>query len=368
MSFGAPWFLLALLVLPLLGWRVASRRARGRVPVPSAGPFVAVPSLKATLWWVPEALRLLAIAAVVVALAKPRVPGAEVRSGEGVGIMLALDMSRSMYAVDMPAQDLAKIIERGDTPKNRFETAREVLKQFIVERNAQSADQIGLVIFGQEAWLRYPMTHDHARLIRSLNELVLDVGPRSTSGQCTNGCTIDGGGTAIGDALRRAYSQIARSKDVDSKIIVLITDGKEMGGTTPAASIARHLRDLPPEERVRVYTFQVGGRGEMYVPQLDRLGRPLKTASGLPRYERPDQEFETDPDLLKEIAASTGGKYYESYSAEKFEEDVADLARTAFQAEIEAPEVDVFEWPLYAALALLALEWLLRFSLFRSIA
>ena len=100
---------------------------------------------------------------------------------------------------------------------------------------------------------------------------------------------------------------------------------------------------------------------------LEVLARYVLT-SGMPRYEVPDQEFEIDPDLLKEIAASTGGKYYESYSAEKFEEDIADLARTAFQAEIEAPEIDVFEWPLMIALALVALEWLLRMSLFRSVA
>jgi Ca-activated chloride channel homolog len=368
MTLGAPWFLLALIgVMPLV-WRIVSRRGKGRVPVPSATAFLAVPSLKATLWWVPDALRILAIVAVVFALARPRVAGAEVRSGQGVGIMLLIDMSRSMYAVDMPAKDLSQLLERGETPKNRFEIARDVLKQFIVERNKSGADRIGLVIFGQEAWLRYPLTHDHARLIRSLNELVLDVGPRDASGRCSNGCTIDGGGTAIGDALRRGYSQLARAGDVASKLMVLITDGKETGGTTPASSLARHLRDLPPAEQMRVYTFQVGGKGEMYVPQIDRLGRPLKTAGGIPRYERPDQEFEIDPDLLSEIAASTGGKYYESYNEEKFEEDIADLARTAFEAEIDRPEVDVFSWPLLVALGLIALEWLLRMSLFRSVA
>ncbi|MBL8786605.1 MAG: VWA domain-containing protein [Deltaproteobacteria bacterium] len=367
MTLGAPWFLLVLLIVPFLVWRVVSRRGKGRIPVPSAAPFVAVPSLRTALWWVPDALRILAVVAVSLALARPRVPGEEVRTGEGVGILLLLDMSRSMYAVDMPAKDLSSLLEKGETPKNRFETAREVLKQFIVERNKSSADQIGLIIFGQEAWVRYPMTHDHARLIRSLNELVLDKGPRTSDGRCSNGCTVDGSGTAIGDALRRAYSQLSKKKDVDSKIIVLITDGKEMGGTTPAASIARHLRDLPPDERMRVYTFQVGGKGEMYVPRLDALGRQLITAQGVPIYEAPDEPFATDPDLLKEIAGSTGGKYYESYSGEKFKEDIADLARTAFESKIEQPKVDVFEWPLYIALGLLGLEWLLRLSLFRSV-
>ncbi len=366
MTLGEPWFLLLLLLLPFAIWRIASRRARGRVPVPSTRTLRLIPSLKGTLWWVPDLLRVLALVSLIVALARPRVVGAEVRRGEGVAMMLVLDMSRSMYAVDMPAKTLLETLQKGDIPKNRFEIAREVLKQFIVERNKAGADQIGLVIFGQEAWVRYPLTHDHARLIRSLSELVLDQGARTDDGRCSNGCTIDGAGTAIGDALRRAYSQLQRS-DAKSKVIVLITDGKETGGSTPAASISRHLRDLPPEERMRAYTFQVGGKGEMYVPQLDRLGRQLKTAGGLPAYEAPQEPFPIDPDLLKEIADATGGKYYESYSGEKFKEDVADLAKTAFQAEIKAPEVDVFELPLLIALGLILLEWALRMTLFRSV-
>lgn len=366
MTLGEPWFLLLLLLVPVLLWRMISWRTKGRVPVPTVSTMRLIPSLRGALWWVPDALRILAVLAVIAALVRPRVVGAEVRRGEGVAIMLVLDMSRSMYAVDMPAKTLIETLQRGEVPKNRFEVAREVLKQFVVERNKAGADQIGLVVFGQEAWVRYPLTHDHARLVRSLTDLVLDQGARTQGGQCSNGCTIDGAGTAIGDALRRAYSQLQRS-DAKSKIMVLITDGKEMGGSTPAASIARHLRDLPPEERMRAYTFQVGGKGEMYVPQIDRFGRQLKTAAGLPAYEPPEEPFPIDPDLLREIADATGGKYYESYSGEKFKEDVADLARTAFQAEIKAPEVDVFELPLLIALGLFLLEWALRMTLFRSV-
>ncbi|HRE91885.1 MAG TPA: VWA domain-containing protein [Myxococcota bacterium] len=371
MSFAAPWFFLLLLIAVPLVWRVVSKTGKGRMPTPSAATLIAIPSVKAALWWIPDALRILSIAALTVALARPQVAGQEVARGDGVAIMLALDMSRSMYAVDMPAKALMETLEKNELPNNRFEIARDVLKRFIVERNKAGADQIGLVIFGQDAWLRYPLTHDHARLIRSLNELVLDQGPRNSQGQCANACTIDGSGTAIGDALRRAYSQLARNATASSKVIVLITDGKEMGGTTTAQSIARHLAELPddPENNqdVRVYTFQVGGKGEMYVPRLDRLGNPMKTTRGLPIYEPPDEPFPIDPALLKEIADLTGGKYYESYSAEKFREDVADLARTAFTTAFEAPKVDVFSIPLLIALALLSLEWALRMSLYRSV-
>ncbi|MCC6622274.1 MAG: aerotolerance regulator BatA, partial [Deltaproteobacteria bacterium] len=77
--------------------------------------------------------------------------------------------------------------------------------------------------------------------------------------------------------------------------------------------------------------------------------------------------FETDPALLEEIAAATGGKYYESYSEEKFEQDIGDLKRVAFQTEVERQKVDVFEWPLLIGLVLLLLEQALRFTLFRSV-
>lgn len=367
MSFASPWFLLMLLLVVPLVWRVTSKTGKGRIPVPNSLTLLSVPSVKTALWWLPDALRILAVTALSVALARPQVAGQEVARGEGVAMMLALDMSRSMYAVDMPAKSLSELLERGETPNNRFEIARDVLRRFVVERNKAGADQIGLVIFGENAWVRYPLTHDHGRLVRSLSELVLDQGPRNSEGRCANACTIDGSGTAIGDALRRAYSQLARNASASSKVIVLITDGKEMGGTTTAQSIARHLSELPDGEKIRVYTFQVGGKGEMYVPRLDRLGNPMKTARGVPLYEPPDEPFPIDPELLKEIATATGGKYYESYSAEKFREDVADLAKTAFSSTFEAPRVDVFSIPLIIALGLLLLEWALRMSLFRSV-
>ncbi len=368
-TFGASWeeplFLLALLVLPLLTWRVLTRRAKGRLPVPRGAAFVAVGSARAALWWLPDALRILGLVALVVALARPRVAGAEVQSGSGVDILLALDMSASMNAIDMPKGELEALVQKGEAPRNRFEIARDLLKQFVVERNKAAHDRIGLVVFGGNAWLRYPLTHDHARLARTLNELVLDDGHQDRNGRCTNACTVPGNGTAIGDALGRAYNQLRRAKGDQGKIVILITDGKEEGGTLKAQAIARHIRDLPPEERVRVYTFLVGGKpgGDVWLP----VNRGRFGASQVTQYERPQRAFETDPDLLAEIAQATEGKYYESYSEEKFREDIGDLKRVAFESKIERPQVDVFEWPLLIGLVLLLLEQALRFTVFRSV-
>ncbi len=363
-----PLYFLGLLALPLLVWRVSSLTARGRVPVPTARAVTGLPSLKATLWWLPDALRILAITAIIAAAARPTVAGEATIVGEGVDIMLVLDMSSSMNAIDGSRQELLTTLEAGDTPDNRFDVARDILKQFIVNRNAVGHDRLGLAIFGHKAWLKYPLAHDHARLIRSLNELILDDGRRARRSQtCGNRCTIDGGGTAIGDALGRSFNQLSRSSS-DSKIVVLITDGKQQGGTLDARAIARHIRDLPAEDRVRVYTFLVGGKDEVWLPAVDRFGRPSLSADGTPRYERPSQPFPTDPELLQEIASLTGGKFYLSYNEAKFKEDVEDLERTVFSAEVQHPDHDVFFYPLLAALLLLAAEWALRLTLFRSVA
>ncbi len=367
MSFESPWLLLLLLGLIPLGLRVASRGHRGSAPVPTVGPLLAVPSWRSTLWWLPDALRLLTLAALVVALARPRMPGAEVASGDGVDIVVTLDVSASMNAIDLSRDALEAMVAAEKTPRNRFVVARDLLKQFIADRNQTAADRIGLVIFGEEAWLRYPLTHDHRRLMGSLDEVILDAGIPGRDGRCVNQCTVSGAGTAIGDALGRAWNQLRRVEGDGSRVIILVTDGKEQGGSLKAEALIRHLAELPPERNVRVYTFLVGGRGEVWLPDLDRLGRHYRARDGFPRYAKPQQPFEIDPELLQQIAQATGGKYYDSYNEEKFREDIADLKRTAFSATVERPEVDVFAWPLLVALLLLLVERALVFTVFRSI-
>ena len=362
-----PWWALALLALPVLVWRIGSLSGRSRVRVPSEMAVAALPSLRATLWWLPDALRVLAVTALIVALARPQVEGEETVVGEGVDIALTLDMSASMNAIDISARDLEGLLSRGETPNNRFEAARTTLKQFIVHRNRTGHDRIGLVIFGEKAWLKYPLTHDHARLVQSLNDLVLDVGvPDRSTGQCPNGCTISGAGTAIGDALGRAFNQLRRSS-AESRVVILITDGKQLGGSLDARAIAKHIHELEEGARVRVYTFLVGGQDQVWLPETDRFGRALVDSRGVPLYARPRQPFEVDPDLLREIAALTGGKFYESYNEEKFKADVADLERTVFSTQVERPRHDRFAFPLLVGLLLLAGEWLLRFTIYRSV-
>lgn len=365
--FDTPWAFAALLLLPLLAWRTLNGRAGyGRVPIPSSALFNQVPrGIVARLWWAPDALRIGALVLVIIAMARPQTEDRRVVTGEGVDIMVALDMSASMNAVDMEESQLEELLSSGQTPNNRFDAAREILEQFVLSRQQ---DRIGLVVFGPEAWLKYPLTLDYSRLVQSLKGLVLDRGIQdSRTGRCVNGCTVDGGGTAIGDALGRTYNRLRRSQ-APSRIIVLITDGKREGGTLDPLAISRHIASLPPSEQVRVYTFQVGSQEQTWLPAVDFAGRLRVDGSGLPMYGRPQRPFPTDPQLLKTIAEMTGGKFYESYSEEKFAADMEDLERTVFKKRVHTSRSDVFGRFLVLALVLLLGEVALRVTRWRSLA
>lgn len=363
--FDDPWYFLALLLLPLIGWRLLSPALRARVGVPNGRVLGRLPtSARAATWWLPPSLRLLALAVLIFAIARPQTEEKELVSGEGVDIMLAMDMSRSMNVVDMPEAKLDAILAKGELPPNRFEAAREILQDFIASRGQ---DRIGLVIFGPEAFLKYPLTLDYPRLIQTLDDLVLDFGPLDRrTGKCLNGCTIAGTGTAIGDALGRAYRRLARSS-AKTRIIVLITDGKQEQGAHDPLAVAREIAKRPIDEQVRIYTFQVGSQDQTWLPQTDLRGRVLRDARGLPSYARPDRPFPVDPELLAEIAELTGGKFYESPSPEAFAEDIRDFERTVFESELKVHRADVFMPLVIVALLLLLLEWLLRFTAYRSV-
>lgn len=355
-----PWMLLGLLALPLLIWRMVSVTGPARIGVSSTSHLRERRSLVAMTWWAPDVCRMFVVAALVFASAQPQTTAERVVKSGGVDIMLALDMSGSMNSVDMSAQVLEATLLSGQRPANRFDTAVRILKDFVRQR---SQDRVGLVIFGPEAWLKYPLTVDYSRLIKTLDDLVLD---GLTANKCRNGCTISGKGTAIGDALGRSYNRLRRSP-AKSKMMLLITDGKQEAGKLDPLAIARHIRDLPADEKVRVFTFLVGNSEETFIPAYDFRGRQVLGPSGLPQYDRNQRPFPVDPDLLQEIATMTDGHFYKSYNEDKFKADIADLEKTVFETKITVDRADVFMPLLWFALAMLLLEWALKFTRWRGI-
>ncbi|GMV41808.1 MAG: BatA protein [Myxococcales bacterium] len=357
LHFAQPWFLLLLVAVVAGAAWVVTRWRRGD----GALRYANTPTLDRVgtgvlvrLVRLPDVLRLFALALLVVAMARPQVPDNEVLQGEGVDVMLALDMSGSMQAVDRTPEEIRATLAERKTPKNRFEVARSVLMDFVGSRNG---DRVGLVIFGEKAFLKFPLTLDYARVRAILRGLVLDNGERARgTDTCSNGCTISGAGTAIGDAMSRAWRRLQQSK-TKTKVMVLITDGANEGGKLQPETVLEYIATRPKDEKVRIFTFLVGDETKTHVPMRNPWGEVS--------YERPNRPFTTNPQLLRTIAERTGGKYFESYDEDKFREDWKELEKTTFETKVRWHDRDVFPPFVLIAGALIGLEVVLRATVLR---
>lgn len=355
-SFATPWFLMGLVVLAaIVLYRLQVGVKRGTLQYSN---FASLDIERIRVFQIvllgPEILRWLALALLVIAMARPQIPDREVLSGEGVDVMVALDMSASMNAVDLSKEELEEVLDKRERPSNRFEIARELLSDFVQNRQE---DRLGLVIFGQEAFLKFPLTLDYSRILLLLNGLILDNGERDPRTKtCTNQCTIHGGGTAIGDALGRAFQRLKKSS-AKSKVIVLITDGTNEGGRLQPETVLQYIQDRPESERVKIFSFLVGNDRETFVPRSDPFGRI--------NYQQPQRPFPTNPELLKELAEKTGGTFYESYDEATFREQFKILETSEFQTSVTTQYKEVFPFFAWLAFGILLLESLLRLTLVR---
>lgn len=355
--FAQPWFLLLLVAVAAAAALLVRRWRRGEGTLKYANS----PTLDRVgrgmlvrLVRLPDVLRLLALAALVVAMARPQVPDNEILQGEGVDVMIALDMSGSMQAVDRTPEEIRETLADHKTPQNRFDVARDVLLEFVGSRNG---DRVGLVVFGEKAFLKFPLTLDYSRVRALLRGLILDTGERAGGADtCTNQCTISGAGTAIGDAMSRAYKRLQKSK-TKTKIMVLITDGTNEGGKLQPETVLEYIATRPKDEKVKIFTFLVGDESKTHVPVRDPWGETS--------YERPNRPFPTNPDLLRSIAERTGGRFFESYDEDKFREDWKELETTTFETKVRWHDRDVFPPFVMLAGALIGLEVVLRSTVLR---
>ena len=174
LSFQDPLLLLLLLLVPLAAWLGGSGRQKpGALRFPTlravrraSTPFV-IHLVRA-----PAALRVLALCLLIVAAARPQTEDHDILSGEGVDVMIALDMSTSMNAVDISEEELTTLVNRDQHPLNRFELATEILQEFT---RGRIEDRVGLVVFGAEAFLKFPPTLDYTRIMALLDGLILDL-------------------------------------------------------------------------------------------------------------------------------------------------------------------------------------------------
>jgi Ca-activated chloride channel homolog len=287
------------------------------------------------------ALRLGVLALAVIALAGPRRVNDQTETqASGVDILLVLDLSWSMMALDMGGEG-----ER----VTRFDIAQHVLKDFIDRR---PADRIGLVVFSGVPYFVSPLTLNHEWILTNIDRLHIGV--------------IRELGTAIGDATAMATKRIANVKDSKSRIIILLTDGDNNKGEldpVPAAEVARAMK-------ARLYTIGIGKDAPIPLPafdtstgqlRIDSFGNPVLTSTIL----QP-----ANYTVLGKMADIGNGRFYRATNRQELEsiyDDIDRLERTDVKLRHHRTFTPLFHWPLLGGFVLLFLEQVLAHTRFRRI-
>ncbi len=325
-AFANPGFFWLLLLLPLAAiWYFFKRKEQmASLKISSATGFASssfLPKLKPVLFF----MRLLALAAIITAMARPQSKdeSTKTKTTKGIDIVMAIDVSSSMLARDLEP--------------NRLAALKKVAADFIKKR---PNDRIGLVVYAGEAYTKTPVTSDKSIVLRALKEI--------TYGQLNDG-------TAIGMGLATSVNRLKESKAL-SKIIILLTDGVNNSGFIEPQTAA----DLALEFGIKTYTIGLGTNGNALSPVS-------YNADGSFRYGM--RQVEIDEPLLKDIAKATGGRYFRATNNKKLEE-IYDEINKLEKTEIEEFKFTRYDekfrpWIFFAG-ALLLLEWLLRNTIFRS--
>ncbi|MBO8456474.1 MAG: VWA domain-containing protein [Bacteroidetes bacterium] len=309
-----------LLVLHYLYLELFSRRPHLRVSVMipwKKGGF----SVMSVVRHLPFAMMTVALALIVIAIARPRSSEKMDKvDSEGIDIMLTMDVSTSMLARDF-------------TP-DRISAAKDIAIEFISQR---PYDRIGIVVFAGESYTQCPLTTDRSTLINLMKEVQTDL--------------IEDG-TAIGTGLATAVARL-KDSDAKSRVVILLTDGvNNSGEITPqmAAEIAKTYG-------VRVYTIGVGAEGVAPYPVMTPWGVEVQNV-----------RVEIDEDLLKNIAESTGGRYFRATDNTKLMEIYGEINK------MEKDKITIDSFPVYkelftgygvAALVLLLLAFILDMFVIR---
>lgn len=321
--FAQPAFFGLLILVPLLIWWELKRsgRSQATVVVSSVRAFRGVRSWKSFLRPVLFILRLLTLCCLIIALARPQTHNDEqLVNGEGIDIVLCLDISGSMLAQDF-------------TP-NRMEAAKNVASEFIDHR---PTDRIGLVIFSGESFTMCPLTTDRNVLKSQLYNV-------------QSGLLEDG--TAIGSGLATGVDRL-RNSPSKSKVIILLTDGENNGGLIDPNT----AKEIAKSIHVKVYTIGMGTEGFAPVP--------VQTATGVIMQR---EKVNIDEKLLTQIATETGGHYYRAKDNESLKgiyDEIDRLEKTKIEvSSIRRYSEQFFPFALAAAISLL-LELLLRWTVLR---
>jgi Ca-activated chloride channel family protein len=325
-TFLHPEFFWVLLLIPVyVAWYIWKRRTlNATVQMSSLRPFDGMKqSWKSYFRHAPMVLRMLALVAAVAVMARPQSTDSyKDEKTEGIDIMLSVDISGSMLAIDFKP--------------NRLEAAKSVAANFIANR---PNDNIGLVIFAGESFTQCPLTTDHAVLTNLMQDIHTEM-------------LI--GGTAVGSGLATAVTRLKDSK-AKSKVVILLTDGVSNSGSIAPLKAAQIAQTFG----IRVYTIGVGTRGTAKVPVMTHFGQELV-----------EQEVEIDEATMTEIADITGGKYFratDNASLAAIYDEIDQMEKTILEVREYTKRTEEYLPFAIAAMLLLLAELLLKNTILRTL-
>ena len=283
-------------------------------------------------------IRLAILTCLIIALARPQLGKTNDASEvEGIDIVLTLDVSLSMRALDLSTEE--NIV-------TRLDAAKKVVRDFI---NRRPYDRIALVVFAADAYVVSPLTLNHDWLKKNLERLELG--------------EIDGAGTAIGTALGASVNRL-RGHESRSRIIVLLTDGENNAGKISPIGAA----EAATTYGVRVYAVATGQKGRVPIAETDRSGRIIRDENNKPLYRGRRDISNYDEVELREITKVTGGRFYSAKRGgdlEKIYEEIDELEKTVVELRSYANFSELFFWPCLCGLILLGIEQFLLQTRYR---
>ena len=319
-EFAYPWILYGLIVIPLLIiWYIIKSNKQKPSLLISTTKFLLKPKgIKSLFFHIPFVLRCFGLSFLIIALARPQLKFSNQSfEGQGIDIMLCLDVSGSMYHTDILP--------------NRLEASKEVAKNFVRERHG---DRIGIVVFGNNGLTMCPLTTDNSALIEQINNITTT--------------ELTGAATVIGTGIATCINRLKDSKS-KTKIIIFLSDGvNSSGAISPETAI-----ELAKVFNIKIYTIGIGSNNKINVTR---------------RTPSRERNFEFDEQFLVRMAERTGGQYSHAGNGEDLREafeNISHLEKSTIQTSITTRVEEQFLPFLVIGFLFVFLEILLRYSVFR---
>ncbi len=341
-EFANPEFLWTLLLLPILALlRGATGKSGSLIFSSIAVAKDAAKRNRTSAGFWKFSLTLLALTLLIVALSRPRLGmGYSEKEESGIDIVLTIDVSGSMAGLDFSAGR--------SRPLTRLDAVKEVVNAFIDKR---PNDRIGMVTFAANSFLVSPMTLHHDWLKQNLERIEIGV--------------IDANRTAIGSAIGMSVNRLRDLKKAKSRVIILLTDGENNAGKISPIAAAEAAATF----NTKIYTIAAGRSGIVAAAALDDNQNVIRNRAGNPVYGG-DMRSEIDEETLKKIAEITGGKFYRATNLKELQNIYADidkLEKTTVKLRNFTSYRELFQYFAFAALAMLALKFVLANTKFRTL-